>query len=80
MAEKVGRDHRLPMPLEVFRRPNHSMSLGPAERNCNHVAGNEARNPDSQIKPVLDDIDHLSFSYNIDIHVGIAAQELKHER
>ncbi|MNE90864.1 hypothetical protein D3C80_1884130 [compost metagenome] len=56
------------------------MSLGPAERNGNHVAGNETCHPDAQIKTVIDDINHFSFRDQIDIHLGIATQELKHER
>ena len=56
------------------------MSLRPAERNGNHVAGNKAFHSNAQIEPVLDDIHHLTFGDDIDIHVGIAAQEFKHER
>ena len=66
--------------LEILGRPNHCVSLRPAERNCNHIAGNEAFDPDAQIEPVLDDIDHFALGNDIDIHVRVAAQELQHER
>ncbi len=67
------------MLLEVLRRTNNGVSLRPTERQGDHVAGNETCNPDAQIEPVLDDIDHFSFRDDIDIHVRIAAQKLKHE-
>lgn len=51
------------------------MSLRPAKRNSNYVVGHEACNPDGQIEPIPDDVDQLPLGNDIDIHVGIAAQE-----
>ncbi|MNL48579.1 hypothetical protein D3C87_1714500 [compost metagenome] len=56
------------------------MALRSAERDCNHVAGHQTCDPDAQIETVSYDIDHFPLRNDVDMHVGIAAQEFECER
>lgn len=73
MIEKVGRDTRPAMLLEIRRRADDGISLWTPKRNRNHVAGHEVRHPHAEIEPFCDDVDQPALGDEIDMHLAVAA-------
>ena len=76
---QIGERPRRPVALEICGRPNHGHAA------FAELAGDELRRAqrpgaDRDVRPLLQQVDHPVGEHDVERHLGVARQEVRHER
>lgn len=80
MSQKIRWRLRPSVPMDIRRRADHRTALPLAERDSDHVAAYQIRSTHSDVEPVGDVIYQALLGDEVDMYLGVLADELQHER